>query len=210
MKRVAKIWIKISTASMLMAIIVLSLACCTVNTPFDVEGKKQDFFALSLDELKKFVTVGEYKNLDIQLGDATREEAVWAAIIAGSTVHKYPEEHVFYYTNQFKGQYRYYAEKAGMTYEDILKELGESEATILERSKLMAKKDVLVAEIAKIENIVITDAEKTTHFDKYVAKYVSEYGYDAEYVTENMTNEILDSMLYDKIMEFLILNNNIL
>ena len=97
-----------------------------------------------------------------------------------------------------------------MTYEDILKELGESEATILERSKSMTKKDILVAQIAKLENIYITDDEKTLYFDKYVAKYVSEYGYDADYVTENMAKEIHSSMLYDKITEFLILNNNIL
>ena len=209
-KKALKTWIKVAMALILMTGIVLSLAFCTVKTPFDVEGKKQDFFALELSELETYITVGTYKGLNITQGEKAKDEVVWGAIASASKVQKYPEEHVYYYVDQFKGQYRYYAEQAGMSYEDMLAALGISEADILERSKEMTKKDILIAIIAKRENIVVTDEEKASFFDKYVNKYVSEYGYNVEYVTENMAEQIYSSMLYDKITEFLILNNNLL
>ena len=67
MKKALGMWMKIAMAITLTAVIILSLAFCTVKTPFDVEGKKQDFFAFSLEELEKFVDVGEYKNFDVVL-----------------------------------------------------------------------------------------------------------------------------------------------
>ena len=161
MKKSAKTWIKSSLALLLALLAVFAFSCCAQEeTKSESKGKKQDFFLMELDELEKLVSVGEYKNLSIERGSKTEEVAVWDAIVKGATVVKYPEDHVNYYANQFREQYKYYAEEIGVTYEEMLVTLGESETSILDESRMMAKKDILFAVIAKRENISITDAEK--------------------------------------------------
>ncbi len=195
-----------------LAIVLLSAMCfcaCSWQSSVSVHPEKLDFFSMSTEELSELVEIGEYKNLQISLNGRTREEAVWDAIIAGSTVKDYPEEHVYYYIGQFQGQYKYYAEEAGMSYEKMLNELGINEGTIQREATEMTQKDILYALIVKLEGIELTEEEKTSLFDKYVEIYVSEYGYSNEYVTENMSELIYGSMLYDKTTEFLIVNNTI-
>ena len=191
----------------LVLVVCMLLVSCSVTPKLEVEGQKQDFLAMSFDELEKYATVGKYKDMQISLGGKTKEEAVWDAVLKGISVHEYPSEHVYYYMSQLKGQYSYYAEQAGVSYKEILEQLGQSETTILHDSKNMTKKDMAYAIIVKLENISLSEDEKTAYFDRYVDKYVENYGYSKDYVTANMKEIIYDSMLYDKTTEFLILSN---
>lgn len=196
----------LSVFALVLAVCML-FASCSVKPQLEVEGKKQDFMSMSSEELAKQATVGKYKDMTISLGDKTKEEAVWDAILKNTEIHEYPSEHVYYYMGQLEGQYRYYAEQAGVSYKEMLKQLGESETTILQDSKSMTKKDIAYAIIVKLENVSLTEDEKTAYFERYVEKYVENYGYGKEYVTSNMRELIYDSMLYDKTTELLILSN---
>ena len=184
------------------------LVSCAFNPKLEVEGKKQDFSAMSRAELEKYLTVGKYKGMQITLNGRTKEAAVWDAILKNCEVHEYPSEHVYYYKNQREAEYSYYAELAGVSYKEMLKQLGESESTILQEAKKLTKKDIAYAIIVKIEKISLTEEEKTNYFDMYVDKYVEEYGYTKEHVVKEMKELIYSSMLYDKTTEFLILNNS--
>ena len=115
---------------------------------------------------------------------------------------------MYYYVGQLKAQYEYYAKSAGISYDEILSELGVTDGEILREAKALTKRDVICAIIQKSEDITLSDDEKQTHFARYVEKYVFEYGYSEDYVHANMADEIYSSMLYDKTTEFLILNNN--
>ena len=77
----------------------------------------------------------------------------------------------------------------------------------MKKAEQRAVDDVIFELIRRKENISLTDDDKQAHFDKYVAKYVSDYGYTEEYVRENLAEKVYDSMLYDKVCEFLIANN---
>ena len=204
---VFKAWGKATSLLLALLIACSLLTACSLKSNIEVEGKQQDFAAMSLDELEEYVTVGEYKNVSIALNGKTKQDAVWDAVLKNANVNEYPQEHVYYYIDQLEGQYRYYASQAGVSYKEILEQLGESDATILQDAKAMAKKDVVYAIIVKKEAISLSDGEKQAYFDKYVDKYVETYGYGKEHVKANMSELIYDSMLYDKTTEFLILNN---
>ena len=192
-------------AALLVACVLL--VSCSVEPKLEIEGKKQDFEAMSRETLEGYVTVGDYKDMEISLDGASKEDALWQRILENVHVREYPQEHVYYYIDQLEGQYRYYAEQADISYKEMLEQLGQSDATILHEAKNLTKKDMAYALIVKLEGISLTDGEKDAYFDRYVDKYVENYGYSEDYVKSNMSELIYDSMLYDKTTEFLILNN---
>lgn len=202
--------IRITGMSILLALLILigSLASCTYGSGSATTGERIDFTRLSAEELCAYVEIGQYKGLEIALGDRTKGEAVWEELEESSQMKLYPEEHVYYYVTQIRAEYRYHAEKAGVSYEEMLKSMSVDEGDILKEAKELTKSDVLYALVLKLESIALTEEEKQELFDRYVEKYVSEYGYTKEYVEENMSEEIYGSMLYDKTTEFLIINNN--
>ena len=63
--------------------------------------------------------------------------------------------------------------------------------------------------IIRDANISLTDGEKAAHTDKYAQRLTAVYGGDREYIKANMPERIYDAMLNDKVMEYLLLNNEI-
>ena len=86
-----------------------------------------------------------------------------------------------------------------MTQEDIVNE-----------AKGYVKSDLVQLAIIEAEGLHLTDDEKSSLFDKYVDQFIDTYGFTDDYIRENLEKEIYDSMQYDKMMEFLLINNNVL
>ena len=166
-----------------------------------------DFAAMSDDELKSYAELGEYKLMTLKQGSSPKGEVVWAAVKKNATVKDYPEQQVSYYVSQIKAQYAYYAEEAGISYKEMLREVGATDESIRSEAESMAADDVIYELVRRDADITLREDEKSKFFEKYVEKYVEDYGYSREYVVENMTDEIYDSMLYDKTTEFLIAYN---
>lgn len=166
-----------------------------------------DFAAMSDDELKSYAELGEYKLMTLKQGSSSKGEVVWAAVKENATVRDYPEQQVSYYVSQIKAQYAYYAEEAGISYKEMLREVGATDESIRSEAESMAADDVIYELVRRDADITLREDEKSKFFEKYVEKYVEDYGYSREYVIENMTDEIYDSMLYDKTTEFLIAYN---
>ena len=187
--------------------------CACADEPSDTHGvdadKKQDFLSMELDEIKKYIEIGKYKNLDIATGGENRDGAIWSAVESNFAVKEYPQAQLSYYQGQLEAEYRYRAEKDKKSDDEIEAMLKGAQENILAEAKELTKSDLVYAAIVKIENISVSEEEKTRLFDKYVEKYVSTYGYGIEYVKENMSDEIYSSMLYDKTTEFLLTNNNV-
>lgn len=139
--------------------------------------------------------------------DASKEDALWKAILATAQISSYPEDKVEYFFRQTKEAYMYLVNGNEEDYELLLKNRGTDEAKLREEARELVKKDLVYYYIVRRENISLTETEKSELFDKYVDKYVTAYGYNRDYVVGNMTGIIYDSMLYDKTMEYLIKNN---
>lgn len=193
-------------AAALVLLALLSLFSCNKEEkPESVEPL--DIALMSEGELEGYITLGEYKGMTLTLGNATKGEAVWAAVRKNATLKAYPEQQVEYYISQIEAQYAYYAEKAGVSYEEMLREVGATEQSIRTEAEQMTLGDLVYHALLRAEGIALSEEEKSRLFDRYVDKYVEDYGYSRDYVLENMADEIYSSMLYDKATEFLITNN---
>ena len=213
-KKTAKTFFSLVILTLMLA----SFASCSWKDAMTVDGEKVDFDSMSLEELSSYVQIGQYKGVEVSLSAGqSKGEAVWNAVLQASTVKHYPETHVYYYVEQIKEQYAFYASDMGVTYKELLNVMGIDEADIISEAKEMTEKDIIYAIVRKTEGITLTDEEKEKHFSRYVELYVSEgeggygyteeKGYGEEYVKTNMAEEIYGSMLYDKTTEFLIINN---
>ena len=198
--------IKRALLASLALIMIISMFSCKKN------GEKEsvepvDFAAMSDDELKSYAELGEYKLMTLKQGSNPKGEVVWAAVKKNATVRDYPEQQVSYYVSQIKAQYAYYAEEAGISYKEMLREVGATDESIRSEAESMATDDVIYELVRRDAKITLRSDEKSKFFEKYVEKFVADYGYSREYVKENMQDEIYESMLHDKATEFLITNN---
>ena len=198
--------IKRALVTLLALIMLISMFSCKKNSENE-SVEPVDFAAMSDDELKSYAELGEYKLMTLKQGSSSKGEVVWAAVKKNATVKDYPEQQVSYYVSQIKAQYAYYAEEAGISYKAMLREVGATDESIRSEAESMAADDVIYELVRRDAKITLRSDEKSKFFEKYVEKYVEDYGYSREYVVENMTDEIYDSMLYDKTTEFLIAYN---
>ena len=198
--------IKRALVTSLALIMLISMFSCKKNSENE-SVEPVDFAAMSDDELKSYAELGEYKLMTLKQGSSPKGEVVWAAVKGNATVRSYPEQQVSYYVSQIKAQYAYYAEEAGISYKEMLREVGATDESIRSEAESMATDDVIYELVRRDADITLREDEKSKFFEKYVGKYVEDYGYSREYVVENMTDEIYDSMLYDKTTEFLIAYN---
>ena len=198
--------IKRALVTLLALIMLISMFSCKKNGENE-SVEPVDFAAMSDDELKSYAELGEYKLMTLKQGSSSKGEVVWTAVKKNATVKDYPEQQVSYYVSQIKAQYAYYAEEAGISYKEMLREVGATDESIRSEAESMAADDVIYELVRRDADITLREDEKSKFFEKYVEKYVEDYGYSREYVVENMTDEIYDSMLYDKTTEFLIAYN---
>lgn len=196
------------TAALLLCLVLALFAFSCKGGKEDQTSERMDLQSMTTQELGRYAALGKYTGIKIKVIDQSKGEAVWRAVKNRATVAEYPEQQVNYYIAQIEAQYKYYAEQADMSYEDVLAEMGATEESIKAEAQEMAIDDVLFELVRRAENIMLTEEEKESLFDKYVEKYVEDYGYSKSYVEKNMSELIYESMLYDKTTEFLITNND--
>ena len=207
-KRIPKKAVRYAALCLCISLLALTMFSCSSEDPDKVHNK-MGLLELDESEFNKYIKLGQYKDLNIEIAEGeSRPAAVWRAVEYTSEITEYPISHVYYYRDQLIAQYKYYAEQAGVSYDAMLSELGESEVTILEEAKKLTRSDLVYAAVVRAEGIALTEDEKIDLFDKYVDKYVEEYGYTADYVRAEMADEIYGSMLYDKTTEFLLISNS--
>ena len=194
---------------------LLSLLLCSVllfSCADDDDGGEHTAESQPYDvaNLSEHISIDAYTGLTVILEseDSPKGEAVWTTVLERARVRSYPDEQVRYYVAQAEAKYRHVAKQNGWEYEETLQKLGVTEESMISDAKEMVKSDMVYLYISQDAGIVLTDTEKAALFDRYADKFVQTYGYDIEYVSENMRELIYESMLYDKTMEYLIVNNS--
>ena len=203
---------KILKASALLLALFMSLyVVLTACSKSSQELTAPDYSALDLSE---YVVLGAYKDLQISIGgvvseDMTRDVVLWEAIVNKAEVIKYPEDALLYYKEQSIRLYTVYAEEGNISYEELMSSLGKTDEDIEAEAKEYVKSDLVSLAIIEAEGLRLTEDEKARLFDKYAYKFSTTYGYAVDYVYENLKKEIYETMQHDKMMEFLLLNNEI-
>ena len=150
-------------------------------------------------------------------------DAIWNAVSKESKVLKYPESSMEYYLSELKKQVELIARQLGTTYEGALAYLRITEATLNEYAQDYTRNDLIMYQIAKLENYIPTDAD----FDSFALTFVEtnfayfendmlENGYAQSAITEesvlayakeNYANDIRTECLRVKFSAFLVANN---
>ena len=196
----------------LLALLLLSLllmgAACSENEPEETDALELSYEGVKpRDCLSSVSYLGLTVSYDATKG--TRSEALWQAVLDGAVVREYPEGAVAYYVSQIRAEYRYLADREGLTVEELLSLRGMSEETVKEEAAAMVKSDLVFLYIVEDAGIVLSESERIAHYDRYADRYVEKYGFDRAYVDERLRDEVYDSMLFDKTVEYLLLRNEV-
>ncbi len=190
--------------SLIAVLMLLSLFSCTNGDDDNVEHippehETIDLYAVSLPEYKGLIV--------IQRAGENRGEAVWRVVLEDSHIAEYPSEFLSYYKSQTLEKYKIMASNAGMNYAELLEALDMTETDVESEACELAKNELVMLALIKKEQIELTEDEKARLFDRYAEKIASEIGRDTSYVKENLADEVYDTMLHDKTIEFLITQN---
>ena len=202
MKRFAKI-----AACLCLGVCLFCGCAAREESPPETNEERQSIDPATLSDYLAPVTY-RGRTVTMKSESASRGEAVWQSILSDAQVLAYPEEQVSYYETQLRAEVRYLAEREDMSYEDMLTLRGLSEEKITEEARRLVKSDLVLLYIVTDGGIALTEADKTAHFDRYAQKYAEDYGYERAYAEEHLRDEIYESMLFDKTMEYLILHNS--
>ncbi len=187
-------------------LLLLSLISCNKEDNDNVDYVEPPKYELT--ELSDAVDLPEYKELTVtQKAGEGRGDAVWRVVLEGSEIIKYPDSFLSYYKSQTLKKYKIMASDADMSYLDLLETLDMTESDVENEATELAKAELVMLALIEKEGIELTEDEKTRLFDRYAEKIAAEIGKDASYVKKNLANEIYDTMLRDKMIEFLITQN---
>lgn len=188
---------------LLFPLLLATLTACQKDEQDTAQSITYDDATLS-EYISPFVYTG--RTVELPAG-ALKSETVWATILESVEIKAYPEGAVEYYAEGRRDTYRYYAEKNDWSYEETLTFFGASEESIVAEARELVKGDLAYRYVVKDAGISLSESEKSAQLDRYVKKIAADYGYTEDYVAENLTDLVYETMLYDKTMEYLIVNN---
>jgi len=195
-------------------ILILIVACLLLTSLFSCnQGDDDNVDIAEMPEvevtyLEDAVKLPEYKGLTVtQKAGENQGSAIWRTVLEGSEITEYPGSFLSYYRSQTISKYKAIAKQAGLSYSELLSALDLTETNVENEAKELAKAELVAMLIIEKESIELTDDEKTRLFDRYAEKIAEELGKDVEYVKESLSNEVYDTMLRDKMIEFLITQN---
>lgn len=183
-----------------------------------ITGIKEKAYSELNDEFVKAVsekskTVEEYKEevkkevekTNKEQAEAELRDNAWNAVLENAEIKKYPEKRLEEKQKTIEEQFKKLIEQSyGLSYEDYLKQSGQSEDDFKKQVKEMSKeslKPALVAElIAKEEGLEISDKE----MKKEMKTFAKENGYpDVDTLVElNGEDMVKEAILQNKIMEW--------
>lgn len=183
-----------------------------------ITGIKEKAYSELNDEFVKAVsekskTVEEYKEevkkevekTNKEQAEAELRDNVWNAVLENAEIKKYPEKRLEEKQKTIEEQFKKLIEQSyGLSYEDYLKQSGQSEDDFKKQVKEMSKeslKPALVAElIAKEEGLEISDKE----MKKEMKTFAKENGYpDVDTLVElNGEDMVKEAILQNKVMEW--------
>lgn len=186
-----------------------AVSCDKSEDVSDDGAKHVETIDISSLELSEYVSLGKYSGMTVNYDSSktSKGDAVWELVVEDSEIKAYPEEQLEYYFEQSKAKYKYLARKGNDTYENIISALGITEEDMMNEAKKLVAEDLVFYALLEAEDIELSESEKQNNFERYVQKFVASYGYEEEYVRDNMTEQIYDTMLFDKMLEKLIMIN---
>ncbi len=171
------------------------------NIPeYNEEFVKENFDFDTLEDYEAYVKqslldskADEYKYVAV--------EEIFTHIIENSTFNGYPDELYEQCEEMYNQNNELYASMYGMSVEEFLELTGVDEDTKKKEIEDSVNYELVIQEIAKKEDIKVTDEEVTEYIDSIYA----EYGYESvdDFLKDYTTEEIQSELVYQKVSDFL-------
>ncbi len=162
------------------------------------------------DYRKSIITTLEKENLET--AEQQKESEIWTAVVSNAKLveeGKFPQDAIEEYVNSMTSYYTNVATQSEKTLEAYVSEnfgltLEQFDTTIASMAQQSVFEEMVYNSIARAENIEVTDKE----IDTLAKEYAETYGFpsvDAFYES-NPKYKVEQSIIYEKVMEFLIEN----
>lgn len=181
-----------------------------------VKPELNDEFVATVSEVSK--TVAEYRaEIRAQLEEAAEEEArdamqneIWAAVLEGCTVLKYPKTPLETYREDMHNYYEEYASYYGYTLEQFLSSsygytLDDFEEKKTEYAESSVKSDLALYAVAAAEGLTVTEEEYQEGLQMYFELTGADLNLNTKEEFEKYyTREIIEqSLLWDEVIAML-------
>ena len=163
-----------------------------------------------VQENTELETVAEYRELirealqaehDNEL-EMSKYNTMWQRVLDETTVIELPESQVMYYYTSERSVYEAYAAQYGVSYDDLLAQMGASDAMLMEYVNARVKEELIFYSIVKTEGIEVTDED----YAAGLAQYAADQGVtETELVEQYGEAYIRECILWDKLMVYLAL-----
>lgn len=170
-----------------------------------------------------YETIDAYKaNLREQMEESNqntalnnKRSAIWSALVSNCAVKKYDEEKIKKYVLEYKDYMsNMISSSYGISFDDYLTASGltaeDFKQTAVTNAKAATKEQLILDAIADKENITVSDEE----YQEYLSDYMENMGVSSEdelwskfeaqgYVKEDVEKSMKDSIIANKVIEFL-------
>lgn len=176
-----------------------------------------DAYAKELNE--DVANVGEYKaairkSLEEEAASTkvtNDENAIWSTALANATVSEYPQDQVDYYQNMITSQFETLAQNYSMELSDYVSVLGvsmdEFNKKMEENAKSYVKELMFMQSIEKAENLTVSDEEYQAGLKTYLESVsLADEAALIEALGQTAPIQLKQSLLYEKVMDFLVEN----
>ena len=132
--------------------------------------------------------------------EISKYQTMWQKILDSAEVKELPNDQVMYYYTSQRSMYEAYAVQYGMTYDELLTQLGGTDAELMEYVKYQVEEELVFYSIVKAENVEVTDED----YANGVIEYAAAEGLSESALVERYGEEaIRDAVLWDKLMVYL-------
>lgn len=168
----------------------------------------------SIDAYKSYIR-GQLEESNEKTAVNNRRSAIWSALISNCAVKKYDEEEIKNYVLEYKDYVSGMVSSSyGMSFDDYLSASGleakDFKETAVTNAKAAAKEQLVLDAIAEKEGITVSDEE----YQEYLKEYMDGMGVTSEdelwsnfesqgYVKEDVEKSMKDSIIANKVIEFL-------
>lgn len=164
----------------------------------------------TVEEYKKYLKAELEKDAE-ELNLQSKQKAVWDAVVEACEVKNISSESVSSYAADYKANYEKSALQYGVTLTEFLQTYmnGMTEEQLDSELQSMGeqyiKEQMIVVEIAKVENITVSDEE----YQSYLEDQATAQSATTEAFEQKFGTYIKDQLLYEKVRDFLVENANI-
>ena len=175
----------------------------------DIADNNDKTKSQTMAEWKEAVKADLVKETDERAKSTLATEAM-SQIAKLSQVRRFPEDLIEKYKQiRIDELYKPYAEQIGTSLEDLREEQGLTDEVLAQEAQNDLFKDMIIIGIAKKEKLNVTAEELKAKKDNMIGEgkqFADEKAYDES----NMDELLVNSILYEKVMDFVVENANII